>query len=188
VSCKLALCAVYGLTFCFFGGFGWFSMGLWRIAHYLRTLLAVEGVAWPLKSLHASQPSSRSSLATLIMYGSRPAAYSAPRLSPVPAYGRRLLLYAAALSTPSTSSCECGRRSTAIAPTRPVRSSGAWCGQRSGIKEEPEGRGTAAEPSTPSARASTETGLASNANQQPLRLLQVLQRINIRHAAHISHY
>jgi hypothetical protein len=116
-------------------------MGLWGIAHYLRTLLAIEGVAWSLKSLHASQPSSRSSLATLIMYGSRPAAYSAPRLSPVPAYGRRLLLYAAALSTPSTSSCECGGRSTAIAPTKPVRSSGAWCGRRSGIKEEPEGRG-----------------------------------------------
>jgi hypothetical protein len=35
------------------------------------------------------------------LYGIMPTAYSAPRLSPVSAYGRRLLLYAAALSTPS---------------------------------------------------------------------------------------
>ena len=27
------------------------------------------------------------------------------------------------------------------APSKPVRSSDAWCGQRSGIKDEPEGRG-----------------------------------------------
>jgi hypothetical protein len=33
-------------------------------------------------------------------------AYSAPRLSSVAAYGRLLPLYAAALSTPSASSCE----------------------------------------------------------------------------------
>jgi 5-oxoprolinase (ATP-hydrolysing) len=36
-----------------------------------------------------------------------------------------------------------------------VRSPGAWCAQRSGIKEEAEGRRTAAETSTPSAMAST---------------------------------
>ncbi len=35
----------------------------------------------------------------------------------------------------------------------PIGSFGAWVGRRSGIKEEPEGRGTAAEPSKPSAEA-----------------------------------
>ncbi len=38
----------------------------------------------------------------------------------------------------------------------PLRSSGTWCAQRSGIKEEAAGRGTAAKLCTPSARASTE--------------------------------
>jgi hypothetical protein len=36
-----------------------------------------------------------------------------------------------------------------------IRSPGAWCAQRSGIKEEAAGRGTAAELCTPSAMAST---------------------------------
>jgi hypothetical protein len=46
--------------------------------------------------------------------------------------------------------------STVVAPTNFVRSPGAWRAQRSGIKGEPAGRGTAAELSTPSARACTE--------------------------------
>jgi hypothetical protein len=47
------------------------------------------------------------------------------------------------------------------APTQLVRSLGAWCGQRSGIKGEPAGRRTAAELSTPSAKASTALEPAS---------------------------
>ena len=43
--------------------------------------------------------------------------------------------------------------------THHVRSLGAWCGQRSGIKEEPAGRRTAAEMFTPSAKACTEQAL-----------------------------
>jgi hypothetical protein len=45
-------------------------------------------------------------------------AYSAPRLSPVLAYGQRLLLYAAALSTPSTSARDHGgNQPLALQPT-----------------------------------------------------------------------
>jgi hypothetical protein len=51
-----------------------------------------------------------------VLYGSRPMAYSASRLSSVAAYGRLLPLYAAALSTPSTSSRDHGGRSTACRP------------------------------------------------------------------------
>ncbi len=40
-----------------------------------------------------------------------------------------------------------------------VRSLGTWCEQRSGIKEEPAGRGTAAKLFTPSAKACTEQAL-----------------------------
>jgi hypothetical protein len=39
--------------------------------------------------------------------------------------------------------------------TIPIRSSGAWRERRSGIKEEAEGRGTAAKPFTPSVGAGT---------------------------------
>jgi hypothetical protein len=70
-----------------------------------------------------------------VLYGSRPMAYSAPRLSPGAAYGRHLL-YAAALSTPSTSSCDRVRRSRRLLQTTPLRSPGAWREQRSGIKGE----------------------------------------------------
>jgi hypothetical protein len=45
-------------------------------------------------------------------------ACSASRLSSVAAWGSRLPLYAAALSTPSTSSCEHGERFCAAAPTK----------------------------------------------------------------------
>jgi hypothetical protein len=80
--------------------------------------------------------------------------YSAPQLSPVAALGP--------LPPPL---CRCAEytidqlsrssgRSTAWFQTVPVRSSGAWRAQRSGIKEEAAGRGTAAELCTPSARAS----------------------------------
>ena len=43
--------------------------------------------------------------------------------------------------------------------TQHIRSLGAWCGQRSGIKGEPAGRRTAAELFTPSAKACTEQAL-----------------------------
>jgi hypothetical protein len=46
-------------------------------------------------------------------------------------------------------------RSTVWLQTDPLRSPGAWHAQRSGIKEEAAGRGTAAELCMPSARAST---------------------------------
>jgi hypothetical protein len=46
-------------------------------------------------------------------------AYSAPRLSSVAAYGRLLPLYATALSTPSTSSCDPWLAIHAIDPNHP---------------------------------------------------------------------
>ena len=94
-----------------------------------------------------------------VLYECWQTAYSASRLSSVAALGRRLPLYAAALSTPPASSCEHGKRSTACLLTYLIRSLGAWCEQRSGIKEEAKGRGTAAELCTPSAKACTEQTL-----------------------------
>ncbi len=85
--------------------------------------------------------------------------YSAPRLSPVSAYGRQLLLYAAALSTTSACSGQLGECSTAKCQllacsseeerdqplhAYPLFCPGAGCERRSGIKEEAEGQGTAA--------------------------------------------
>jgi hypothetical protein len=43
-----------------------------------------------------------STVAALVLYGIRSAAHLAARLSPVLAYGQRLLLYAATLSAPPT--------------------------------------------------------------------------------------
>ena len=53
--------------------------------------------------------------------GIRPTCHSAPRLSPVSAWGRRLLLDAAALSATPTWSCEWGGRSTAAKQPSPVQ-------------------------------------------------------------------
>jgi hypothetical protein len=70
----------------------------------------------------------------LVLYGSWPTVHSATRLSPVSAYGRLLLLYAASLNAPPTSSCEVvGDQPSRI---HLVHRPGAWCVRRSGIKEE----------------------------------------------------
>ncbi len=80
--------------------------------------------------------------------------YSAPRLSPVAALGPLPPPLCRCAVHTKRQSCVLGRFGTTRWIAHYFARAGRWCTQRSGIKEEAAGRGTAAELCTPSARAS----------------------------------
>ena len=84
----------------------------------------------------------------------------ATRMSPAPAYGRALLLDFAAPPTPTSSAVEAvvgSQKSNILNGSLAQTGPGQWGTQRSGIKEESEGRGTAAKLSAPLACSDVDT-------------------------------
>jgi hypothetical protein len=89
------------------------------LAHYPGRLHFKRRHPRGLNSLQLGLLGACQSCLTLVLYRSWPTVYSAPRLSSVSAWGRRLPLDAAALSTPPTSS----REVVGDTPLRPDRPS-----------------------------------------------------------------